>query len=168
MNDYFDSDRRIFLKLYKKNKEGIKYWETWNSTENEATVHWGNLGTTGDENIISLKTHKQLKSEINKLVNQILSQDFKEIPAEEQFTLKITFTLESLENIEELEEDLRYMITGHLGWTGNGRCDDNLIGNGELTFFADVIDPQIAIKSLTKEFELNGVDIPYHLKIMAQ
>ena len=44
-----------------------------------------------------------------------------------------------------------------MGWTGNGSCGDADIGSGKMTLFADVIKPEIAIKTIKNELKQNKI-----------
>ena len=56
-------------------------------------------------------------------------------------------------------------MTDHLGWTGNGRCDDGDIGSGEMTLYADVVDPYLAVKTIPKEFKNKNISEQYYFTI---
>jgi hypothetical protein len=62
-------------------------------------------------------------------------------------------------------EKYRNFINEHLGWTGNGRCDDGDIGSGEMTLFANVVDPYLAIKTIPSDLLQNGVKEDYYFTI---
>lgn len=155
MTNYFDESGEILLKLYKKTEEGTQYWETWNTDKENAVIHWGELGLTGDDASIEADSHQELKNKINSLIEEKKKEGFKEVPIDEQFTVLISFKLKTWGTTADLDkrEEIRSIVTEHLGWTGNGICDDGEIGSGEMTLFADVIDPYVAIKSITKEFQ---------------
>ena len=57
----------------------------------------------------------------------------------------------------ERRERIRNILNEHLGWTGNGSCGDADIGSGEMTLFADVIKPEIAIKTIKNELKQNKI-----------
>ena len=168
MVDYFDEDGEILVKLYKDTDQGKEYWESWNISKNKAVTHWGKLGETGQKNVVSAFTHKGLKEDLNKLIDQRLKDGYREIPMEEQYTVIVTFKLDNWGSPSDLDrrEELRSILTEHLGWTGNGRCDDGDIGSGEMALFADVVDPYLAIKTITKEFEAKGIIDKHYFSIM--
>jgi hypothetical protein len=155
MKNYFDSTGGVFIKLYKtSNDKGVIYWETWNTNEKSAIEHWGTIGERGTSKKINALSIIDLRNKINSLIDQKIGDGYAEIPIEKQFTVTINFKLKTWGTKEDLDrrEFIRNIVTENLGWTGNGRCDDGDIGSGEMTLFADVVDPYIAIKSLTKEF----------------
>ena len=54
-------------------------------------------------------------------------------------------------------EEIRSILTEHLGWTGNGRCDDGDIGSGEMTLYADVVEPYVGVRTILEELKVKGV-----------
>jgi hypothetical protein len=62
-------------------------------------------------------------------------------------------------------EQIRNILNEHLGWTGNGRCDDGDIGSGEMTLYADVVDPFIAVKTISQELRRKKVEDEYYFSI---
>jgi hypothetical protein len=165
--NYFDSTDNVFIKLYKKNETRFLYWETWNTDKSNATYHWGDLGSTGEQYSISEPSFAQLKEKVNFLIASKIKDGYAEIPLKKQFTVSVNFKLTSWGTPKDLErrEELRNILTEHLGWTGNGRCDDGDIGSGEMTLFADVIDPYLAIQTIQKEFKVKDVKEKYYFSI---
>jgi predicted DNA-binding WGR domain protein len=162
--NYFDNNGEILLKLYKTVNNETLYWETWNIDKTNAVVHWGKLGNTGENIDIKKDSQAELQNAINNSIDSKKQEGFKEIPIDDQYTLQISFKLKTWGTAQDLDkrEEFRNIITDHLGWTGNGRCDDGDIGSGEMSLFADVIDPRLAIKTLTKEFkDKNIIDEHY-------
>jgi hypothetical protein len=167
VKNYFDSRDQILFKLYKKNTDGVSYWETWNNDDKTAVVHWGILGTYGEQRTVTTEKLSDLKDSVNSLIADKIKEGFLEIPYEKQFTLAITFKLKTWGTPEDLDrrEKYRNFITEHLGWTGNGRCDDGDIGSGEMTLFADVVDPYLAIETLPSDLLRNDVKEDYYFTI---
>ena len=165
--DYFDSRGELLVKLYKKINNSSTYWETWNTDGLNAIVHWGTIGFKGNVLFIKTKTHNNLKDSLNSQITDKLKEGFSQIPFEKQFTLAITFKLKTWGTPEYLtkREEYRNIITEHLRWTGNGRCDDGDIGSGEMTLYAEVIDPYLAIKTIPQEFKLKKITANYYFTI---
>jgi predicted DNA-binding WGR domain protein len=169
MKNYFDEGGEIFLKLYKKEGNTYSYWETWNTNIKSAAVHWGNLGETGDKKTVyDIFSKSAFQKKLNKLIYQKINDGYREIPLSEQYTVLVTFKLDNWGSPDDLRrrEELRSILTEHLGWTGNGKCDDADIGSGEMTLYCDVIDPYLASKTITQEFELKGITNNYKLTIL--
>jgi len=167
VKNYFDSRDQILFKLYKKNSDSILYWETWNNDDKTAVVHWGLLGSYGEHRPVNTENIARLKDSVNYLIADKIKEGFSEIPDDKQFTLAITFKLKTWGTPEDIDrrEKYRNFVTEHLGWTGNGRCDDGDIGSGEMTLFADVVDPYLAIKTIPGDLIRNGVKEDYYFTI---
>jgi len=165
--NYFDSSEHVFIKLYKKQDSTFLYWETWNVDDKNATTHWGQLGSLGEQEKIGAASHSDFKDKVNSLITDKISEGYNEIPLEEQFTVAVTFKLKTWGTPKDLDrrEEIRNILTEHLGWTGNGRCDDGDIGSGEMTLYADVIDPFLAVKTIPKEFKVKNVNDEYYFTI---
>jgi hypothetical protein len=165
--NYFDSSEHVFIKLYKRQDSTFLYWETWNVDDKNATAHWGQLGSLGEQEKIGAASHSDFKHKVNSLITDKISEGYDEIPFEEQFTVAVTFKLKTWGTPKDLDrrEEIRNILTEHLGWTGNGRCDDGDIGSGEMTLFADVIDPFLAVKTIPKEFKVKNVNDEYYFTI---
>jgi hypothetical protein len=157
--DYFDEDGQILLKLYKKTDDGLLYWETWNTTDNNAVIHWGQVGQTGQTKDLNANSNKDLRNRINEQIDKTIAEGFAEIPLESQYTIAVTFKLDSWGTPTHLDrrEEIRSILTEHLGWTGNGICDDGDIGSGEMTLYADVVDPYVGVKTIKQELKLKNV-----------
>ena len=167
VKNYFDRRDQILFKLYKKTTDGLSYWETWNNDDKTAVVHWGILGTYGEQRPVVTENITALKDTVNSLISDKIKEGFSEISYDKQFTLAITFKLKTWGTPEDLDrrEKYRNFITEHLGWTGNGLCDDGDIGSGEMTLYAEVVDPYLAIKTIPNDFLRNGVKEDYYFTI---
>ena len=165
--NYFDNNKQVFIKLYKKSDTNVLYWETWNVDEKNAITHWGSLGSLGEHNKIETSSHSKLKNKINSLIADKINDGYAEISLEKQFTVGVTFKLKTWGTTEDLNrrEEIRNILTHHLGWTGNGSCDDGDIGSGEMTLYADVIDPYLAVKTIPNEFKTKKVMEEYYFTI---
>jgi hypothetical protein len=95
VKNYFDNQNQILFKLYKKNNDGILYWETWNNDDKTAVVHWGLLGSYGQCRPVTTENISTLKDSINSLIANKIKEGFSEISYDKQFTLAITFKLKT-------------------------------------------------------------------------
>jgi hypothetical protein len=168
VKNYFDNNGEIMLKLYKKINNEILYWETWNTNEKNAVIHWGKLGDTGENTDIQKDSQTELQNEINNSIELKKQEGFHEIPLDDQYTLQINFKLNTWGSSKDIDrrEEVRIIVTEKLGWTGNGRCDDGDIGSGEMSLFADVIEPYLAIKTLNKEFKDKNITDEHYFTII--
>jgi hypothetical protein len=166
--DYFDDSGQILLKLYKQTEKGLLYWETWNTDAENAVIHSGQVGQRGQASAFKTNSNKELRSKLNEQIDKKIGEGFAEIPVENQYSIAVTFKLNSWGTDKDLDrrEAIRSILTEHLGWTGNGRCDDGDIGSGEMTLFAEVVDPYLAAKTIVEEFKIKNVKESYEFTIM--
>lgn len=166
-NNYFDERGHILMKLYKKNGATLLYWETWNEDDKKGIIHWGDLGDVGEYKYVNESSHLEFKNKINTLIAEKIEQGYAEIPLKKQYTIAVTFKLNTWGTAKDLDrrEQIRDILTDHLGWTGNGRCDDGDIGSGEMTLFAEVVDPFLSVKTIPKEFKSKNVREEYYFTI---
>jgi hypothetical protein len=166
--DYFDEDGQIVLKLYKKTDQGYLYWETWNTDDKSAVIHWGQIGQNGQDKDLKTNSNKDLRIKLKEQIEKTIKEGYAEIPLENQYTIAVTFKLESLGTSKDLDrrEEIRSILTEHLGWTGNGRCDDGDIGSGEMTLYADVVEPYVGVKTMIEELKFKGVTESCEFTIM--
>ena len=165
--NYFGSNDQVFIKLYKKVDTTFLYWETWNVDNKNATVHWGKLGDLGEQEKIGDSSSLEFRNKLNIMIAAKIDEGYSEIPLAKQFTVAVTFKLKTWGTTKDLDrrEEIRNILTEHLGWTGNGRCDDGDIGSGEMTLYAEVVDPFLAIKTIPKEFKSKNVNEDYYFSI---
>jgi hypothetical protein len=166
--DYFDEEGQILVKLYKKTDKGYLYWETWNTDDKNAVIHWGQLGQRGQDIELKTQSNKDLRVKLKQQIDKRIEEGYAEIPFERQYTLAVTFKLDSWGTPRDLDrrEEVRSILTEHLGWTGNGKCDDGDIGSGEMTLYAEVVDPYVAAKTVSEELKLKNVRESYEFAIM--
>ena len=166
--DYFDEEGQILLKLYKKTDKGYLYWETWNTNDKNAVIHWGQIGQRGQASELKKNSNKDLRVKLKEQIDKTIGEGYSEIPLESQYTIAVTFKLDSWGTPKDLDrrEEIRNILTEHLGWTGNGRCDDGDIGSGEMTLYADVIDPYVGVKTILEELKLKNVKETCEFTIM--
>ena len=113
ITEFTDEEGNVFVKLYKKENGAFYYWETWNTTQNNAVIHWGKLGDIGKDVEITRPTLAEFKNEINSQINQELAEGYNQIPIETQYTVAITIQLNNWGNTEALarREVIRSIIT---------------------------------------------------------
>ena len=57
----------FMLKLYKNINGELHYWETWNSSEETAIIHWGEVGQKGK--------HKEVKNGLSSTIREIVQKE---------------------------------------------------------------------------------------------
>jgi hypothetical protein len=166
--DYFDEEGQILLKLYKKTNNAYLYWETWNTNDKNAVIHWGQIGQRGQDKELKTNSNKDLRVKLKEQIDKTIEEGYSEIPQESQYTIAITFKLDSWGTAKDLDrrEEIRSILTEHLGWTGNGRCDDGDIGSGEMTLYADVVEPYVGVKTILEELKIKNVKESCEFTIM--
>ncbi|PHR57787.1 MAG: hypothetical protein COA44_04725 [Arcobacter sp.] len=134
------------LKLYKLSNEKKEYWETWDNEDGTHTVHWGDLGTTGESKEIKKGFLKSPKKIIQKEIDSMLNNNFQEV--EDEYTLLIEYKIEGMGNTNDIDKRhrLEELMDETLGWTGLGFCDGGSIGSGTMEVCNFVVDFEIAKK----------------------
>ena len=74
------------LKLYRFTDNNKEYWETWENKEGTHTVHWGDLGTTGQTKEVKSSLLKKAEPSIQREIGSLVAQGFSSIDDEDQFT----------------------------------------------------------------------------------
>lgn len=167
MKNYFDSRHEVFVNLYKTAGDKKHYWQLWNTSDHQATLNYGCVGELGQVENFSEESPVDFRNKVNSMIDAKANDGYKEIPFEKFYTLEVTFKLKTWGTSEDLDrrEKFRSIITEKLGWTGNGRCDDGDIGSGEMSLFAEVVDPYLAMESLKGEFKNKGIKDEHYFTI---
>jgi len=151
------------LKLYKFTDAKKEYWETWDNDDGSHTVHWGELGTTGQSKVVKGSLVKKPEKIIQKEVDEMVSSGFR--PVDDEYTLLIEYTVEGMGSKEEVEKRHRLQdrMNETLGWTGLGHCDGGSIGSGTMEVCNFVVDFEVA-KSVI-ERDLKGTEFENYTRI---
>ncbi len=141
------------LKLYKKTKNEFKYWETWDISDDMATIHWGDVGTQGEtinvKSTLASDNDEFLKQEIDKLIDE----GYQPIDNDEHFVLLIEFAIDGMGTELDVEKrhNLENRMNETLGWTALGHCDGGSIGSGTMEVCCFVVDFDIAKKVIEED-----------------
>ena len=152
------------IKLY-KDENGIKrYWETW-EYDGVYTVHWGQVGETGETTEIKKSLFNSPKKMISDMINEKKKEGFEEIPIDELKILLIEYKIEGMGKESDLNKrhSLEERMNGTLGWTGLGHCDGGSIGSGTMEVCCFVVDFEIA--KLVIEKDLKGTEFENYTRI---
>ncbi|MGY0646356.1 MAG: hypothetical protein ACW7DN_17450 [Paraglaciecola chathamensis] len=151
------------LKLYKFTGSKKEYWETWDNDDGTHTVHWGELGTTGQSKEVKNSLLKKPEKIIQKEVDEMVSNGFR--PIEEEFTLLIEYAVEGMGTKEDVEKRHRLQdrMNETLGWSGLGNCDGGSIGSGTMEVCNFVVDFEVAKKVI--ENDLKGTEFENYTRI---
>lgn len=133
------------IKLYRKNADGIEYWETW-SNKGEHTVHWGQAGDRGKSETVRGSFFRSAEKTVAALIADKKKKGFQEI--EDLVALMIEYVVEGMGSTVDLEKRhrLQERMDETLGWTGLGNCDGGSIGSGSMEVCCLVVDFDIAAK----------------------
>jgi hypothetical protein len=140
------------LKLYKRSRTGIRYWEAWERLP-MVVVHEGKVGERGKTRQILLDDDRTTGEFIEALAEKPRAKGYTEIPGDEQHQLVVQYPLKTWGSTKDLQKCHRIeaLFNECLGWTGNGRCDGNDIGSGSMNIFSIVVDPELAATTLLEE-----------------
>ena len=152
------------LKLYKTTGDRTLYWETW---ENNGvhTVHWGELGTTGQSKELKSSLLKKAETDIQKEIDGLVQDGYAPADPEEVFVLMIEYAVDGMGSPEDLEKRHRLedRMNETLGWTGLGNCDGGSIGSGSMEVCCIVVDFGVA-KTVIEE-DLRGTEFENYTRI---
>lgn len=154
------------LKLYKFTEAKKEYWETWDNDDGSHTVHWGELGTTGESKEVKGSIFKKPEAIIQKEVDQMVSNGFR--PIEDEYTLLIEYAVEGMGTPEDVDKRHRLQdrMNEILGWSGLGHCDGGSIGSGTMEVCNYVVDFEVAKKVI--EIDLKGTEFENYTRIYDQ
>lgn len=151
------------LKLYKFTDTKKEYWETWDNDDGSHSVHWGELGTTGQSKEVKGSLLKTPEKIIQKEVDEMVSNGFR--PIEEEYTLLIEYEVEGMGTKEDVEKrhSLQDRMSETLGWAGLGHCDGGSIGSGTMEVCNYVVDFEVAKSVIEKD--LKGTEYENYSRI---
>ena len=151
------------LKLYKFTDSKKEYWETWDNDDGSHTVHWGELGTTGQSKEVNGSLLKKPEKIIQKEVDEMVSNGFS--PIDDEFTLLIEYAVDGMGSIEDVEKRHRLQdrMNETLGWAGLGHCDGGSIGSGTMEVCNYVVDFEVA--KYVIENDLKGTEFENYTRI---
>jgi hypothetical protein len=136
------------IKLYKKQKDTILYWEAWEN-EGDVIVHTGTIGDRGQTRTVRAPGKKNADTIIREEAKTPRQDGFRELRDDELFSFVIQYRLATWGSGEDLtnRNSVEDVLNECLGWTGNGHCDGGDIGSGSMNIFCFVVDPQVALRS---------------------
>ena len=143
------------IKLYKKEKGEILYWETWENDDGTHTIHWGKVGDKGKSTKIQKSLFKSADRKIAILIEEKIEQGYEEIDIEKHDILLIEYKVDEFGNEADLEKryELQDKMDETLGWTGIGHCDGGSIGSGTMEVCCFVVDFNISKKVIQEDLK---------------
>ncbi len=151
------------LKLYRFTEEKKEYWETWDNDDGSHTVHWGELGTTGQSKEVKGSLLKKPEKIIQKEVDEMVSSGY--MPIDDEYTLLIEYAVEGMGSKEDVDKRhrLEERMNETLGWSGLGHCDGGSIGSGTMEVCNYVVDFEVAKNVI--EIDLKGTEFENYTRI---
>lgn len=139
------------------------YWETWDNDDGTHTVHWGELGTTGQSIEVKGSLLKNPEKIIQKEIDEMVSSGFK--PIDNEFTLLVEYAIEGMGTVQDIEKRYRLQdrMSETLGWSGLGHCDGGSIGRGTMEVCNYVVDFEVAKRVIEKD--LKGTEFENYTRI---
>ena len=143
------------LKLYRFTDAKKDYWETWDNEDDSHTVHWGELGTTGQSKTVKSTLLEKAEATIQKEIDTLVAQGFRPIDIEDHITLLVEYAVDGMGSRDDVEKRhrLEERMNETLGWTGLGACDGGSIGSGTMEVCNFVVDFETAKAVVEKDLE---------------
>ncbi|QRK11648.1 hypothetical protein JQX13_17185 [Archangium violaceum] len=142
------------LKLYKKEGDTLHYWEAW-VHEDTLTVHWGVVGEQGEEKVQPVPADEDPDMVIAQAAEPLVDQGYDEPEPDAVTPLVIQYPLQGKGTGHDFEKRhaVEELATDVLGWTGNGEVEGGETQPGRMNVFCWVMDPDIAVRTLTEALE---------------
>ncbi len=139
------------LKLYRFSEEKKEYRDTWPNDDGSHTVHWGELGTTGESKVLKNGLFKNPQKAIQKEIDDLVANGFSQV--EQEFTLMVEYSVDGFGTPQDLEKRARLQdrLNETLGWTGLGHCDGGSIGSDTMEVCNYVVDFEVAKLIIEKD-----------------
>ncbi|MFI5136621.1 MAG: hypothetical protein ACHQIM_02260 [Sphingobacteriales bacterium] len=143
------------LKLYKRTDNEIFYWETWDKDNKTGIIHWGKVGEKGNNKEVKSGLFTNFRKEIQKEINNALSEGYREVDSDELFTLLVEYKVDGMGTPEDLKKrtKLQGRMDGTLGWTGLGHCDGGSMGSGTMEVCCYVVDFNTAKRIIEQDLK---------------
>lgn len=136
------------IKLYKEIDHKLHYWETWDKDTKTGIVHWGEVGTQGQNLEIKSGILQSYASKIRKQKDQKIEEGYAAFDDDKYAFLEIEYKIDGFGTEQDL--DKRHRLEGKmnevLGWTGLGHTDGGSIGSGTMEVGCMVVDYETAKK----------------------
>lgn len=143
------------IKLYKKIKNKLHYWETWSQSLKAAAVHYGVVGDKGDGRIIDAQNCVEIRKIINKKIQDKIDEGYEEILDEDHYVLQIEYVIDGFGTEEDLAKRRRLQdrMNELLWWHGLGECDGGSSGSDTMEVCCFVVDFKLAKEMIEKDLE---------------
>jgi len=157
-NSEITGNNDFMIKLYKDIDGQLHYWETWNSNDRTAIIHWGIVGERGDDKKITSSSFSELEKDVQKEIDEKIKEGYSEWNEDKIIFLDIEYIIEGFGTDADLDKRHRLedRLNETLGWTGLGHVDGGSIGSGTMEVGCMVVDFDIAKKVI--EEDLKGTE----------
>src|ERR1700731_14444 len=107
------------LKLYRKIRGQVLYWEAWGD-QNQLVVHWGVVGNRGEIRQLALQGKVEINSRIEQEARPWRAKGYKEIKNFVLNRVVVQYKIRGHGNTSDHDKRVRVenLINESLGWTG--------------------------------------------------
>ena len=153
------------IKLYRFTPSAKEYWETWQDDHDSYTVHWGVLGTRGEQKTIVSSLWRKAETVVGKERDRMIADGFAEIEQDAHAVMLVEYAVEGMGSAAQLDKRhrLEERLGETLGWTGLGACDGGSIGSGTMEACVFVVDADLAKQVI--EADLAGTEFADYERI---
>ncbi len=143
------------LKLYKLIEGQLHYWETWETDDKSAIIHWGIVGDTGEHKEIKSGLFSSFKKTVQKETDQKINEGYAAFDEDKVAFLEVEYKIDGFGTDEDLDKRHRLedRLNELMGWTGLGHVDGGSIGSGTMETGCIVVDFDIAKKVIEQDLK---------------
>ncbi len=136
------------LKLYKIIDNRFHYWETWDSNEETAIIHWGIAGQRGEDKEIKNRFFSNFRKRVQQEISRKLQEGYTEFDEDKMTVVEIEYNIDGFGTEQDLDKRhrLEELLDELLGWTGLGYVDGGSNGCDTMEVCCLVVDFDIAEK----------------------
>jgi len=143
------------IKLYKKTDGKWHYWETWESDEEAAIMHWGMVGDKGQVKEVKSNRKTNYEKVVQREYSVRIENGYAELEDDDLVGLEIRYKIEGLGTPADLDKrhDLEDALNEILGWNGLGHVEGGSIGSDSMEVGCMVVDFELAKSTIEKDLK---------------
>ena len=143
------------IKLYKKVDGKWHYWETWESDEEAAIMHWGMVGDKGQVKEVKSNRKTNYEKVVQREYSVRIENGSAELEDDDLVGLEIRYKIEGLGTPADLDKrhDLEDALNEILGWNGLGHVEGGSIGSDSMEVGCMVVDFELAKSTIEKDLK---------------
>ncbi len=156
------------IKLYNSINNKLYYWETWETEEKSAIIHWGLVGEEGDYKEVKGSFFSNFKKKVDKELTQKIGEGYEAFDEDNYTALIIEYRFDSefvRENLDKRHR-LEDLLEEFLDTTCLGSVDGGGIGETFMDVCCLVVDFGIAKKAI--ENKLKNTEFADYTKIVKE